>query len=286
MILIADGGSTNTTWCLLNNGKNEFVFQTEGYHPFFVGSDYINKSLTENLPQNIKEIAHQVTNIYFYSAGGGYSKETDFILIQGISKIFNDAEIVIETDLIAAARALLKNEKGFAAILGTGTNTCIYDGENIVENIESLGFILGDEGSGSYIGKKLIGDYIRGYLPLCVENKFFNEFKISPEELINRIYTGTAANAFCASFCNFVGDNLDSNSYYYNLVYNSFQDLFKNIVVNYQDYQNYSFNCIGSIAYYFRPILEKVALENNMKVGVISKDPMEGLIEFHLKLKN
>ena len=286
MILIADGGSTNTTWCLLNEGKKELVFQTEGYHPFFVGSDYITNSLIENLNQNIKEIAHQITNIHFYSAGGGYSKETDFILIQGISKIFNDAEIVIETDLIAAARALLKNDKGFAAILGTGTNTCVYDGKNVVENIESLGFILGDEGSGSYIGKKLIGDYIRGYLPLSIENKFFNEFKISPEELINRIYTGSAANAFCASFCNFVGENLETDIYYYNLVYHSFQDLFKNIVINYQGYIDYSFNCIGSIAYYFRPILERVALENNMKVGEIYKDPMEGLIEFHLKLKN
>jgi len=111
MILIADGGSTNTTWCLLNNGKNEMVFQTEGYHPFFVDSEYITRSLKENLPQKIKDVASQVTDVCFYSAGGGYSKESDFILIEGISNIFNLAKIEIETDLLAAARALLKNER-------------------------------------------------------------------------------------------------------------------------------------------------------------------------------
>ena len=233
MILIADGGSTNTTWCLINDCKNELVFQTEGYHPFFVDTEYITHSLRENLPQKIKEVADQVTNIYFYSAGGGYSQESDGILIQGISNIFNIAKIIIETDLLAAARALLKHEKGFAAILGTGTNTCIYDGKDVIHNIESLGFLLGDEGSGSYIGKKLIGDYIRGYMPSNVKNNFFNEFKLSPEEILNNVYTNQTANAYCASFSNFVGSNLESDTYYYQLVYNSFQDLFKNIVINY-----------------------------------------------------
>ncbi|MDD4727352.1 MAG: N-acetylglucosamine kinase [Dysgonamonadaceae bacterium] len=283
MILIADGGSTNTTWCLLNNGKNELVFQTEGYHPFFVDTEYITQSLRENLPQKIKDVADQVANIYFYSAGGGYSQESDGILIKGISNLFNIAKIIVETDLLAAARALLKHEKGFAAILGTGTNTCIYNGKDVVHNIESLGFLLGDEGSGSYIGKKLIGDYIRGYMPSNVKNEFFNEFKLSPEEILNNVYTSQTANAYCASFSNFVGSNLESNTYYYQLVYNSFQDLFKNIVTNYPDYEKYSFNCIGSIAYYFQTVLEKVAFENGMQIGKIYKNPMEGLIEFHLK---
>ncbi|MBK5196587.1 MAG: N-acetylglucosamine kinase, partial [Proteiniphilum sp.] len=125
MILIADGGSTKTTWCLLNQTGDPALFETEGYHPFFVGSDYIRASLEKNLPQEVKEKALGVGSIFFYSAGGGYSSETDGILVEGISGIFSSAQITIETDLLAAARALLGDKEGFAAILGTGTNSCL-----------------------------------------------------------------------------------------------------------------------------------------------------------------
>ncbi|WP_323726979.1 BadF/BadG/BcrA/BcrD ATPase family protein [Petrimonas sp.] len=283
MILIADGGSTKTSWVLLNQRGRPLQFETEGYHPFFVDSAQIRESLGRMLPAAIQEKAGDVTRIFFYSAGGGYSPESDDILIQGISAIFRKAAITIETDLLAAARALLGEEEGFAAILGTGANSCIYNGKEVVANIESLGFLLGDEGSGSYIGKKLIGDYIREVMPKSIRDAFYQTYHLGGNDLLNRVYEHPVANRYCASFARFAGDHLHEDPYYEQLVMDAFRDFFRNIVASYPNYQRYSFNCVGSIAYHFRELLEKVIIEQGMIPGVIDKDPMQGLIEYHRK---
>lgn len=283
MILIADGGSTKTSWSLLDGQRKDILFETEGYHPFFVDSQYIYESLKNNIDNDLKEKAKDVKEIFFYSAGGGYSEEADQILINGLIKIFPEANIRIETDLLAAARSLLGDTAGFAAILGTGTNTCIYDGNKIVKNIESLGFLLGDEGSGSYIGKKIIGDYIREVMPQSVNNTFFRTFQLTPTELLNKVYEHPVANRYCASFARFANDHMKENPYYYNLVYEVFQKFFQHIVMRYHNYKTYTFHSVGSIAYHFRDILEKVVTEYGMKMGNIERDPMKGLINFHIK---
>ena len=282
MILIADGGSTKTSWCLLNQTGDATLFETEGYHPFFVGCDYIRASLEKNLPPEVKAKAHAVESIFFYSAGGGYSPESDGVLVEGIAAIFSSAQITIETDLLAAARALLGDNKGFAAILGTGTNSCIYDGKEVTANIESLGFLLGDEGSGSYIGKKLIGDYIREVMPTRVRDALFQTCQLTGMELLNKVYEHPVPNRYCASFAKFAGDHLYEDPYYEQLVMDAFQDFFRNIVVRYPNYREYSFNCVGSIAYSFRDLLERVVIAQGMKPGNIDKDPMKGLVAYHL----
>lgn len=282
MILIADGGSTKTTWSLLKQVDENSSFETEGYHPFFVGSEYITESLEKSLPKRVKESARKVNQIFFYSAGGGYSDETDNVLVKGIAEIFSAAKIIIETDLLAAARSLLGNNEGFAAILGTGTNSCIYDGKNIVANIESLGFLLGDEGSGSYIGKKIIGDYIRELMPDSVRKTFFKTFGLTSIELLNAVYEHPVPNRYCATFAKFAGEHMNEEPYYFNLVYESFNDFFENIVTKYPDYKKYSFSCIGSIAFYFNSILKQVVIKHGMKMGKIEKDSMNGLISYHI----
>lgn len=283
MILIADGGSTKTSWVLLDQKGMQLKFETEGYHPFFVGSDYIHESLSANLPMTVKVQARNVSQIFFYSAGGGYATETDLILVKGMSGIFSSAQITIETDLLAAARALLKDKEGFSAILGTGTNSCIYNGTEIVANVESLGFLLGDEGSGSYIGKKLIGDYIRELMPTRVRDAFSQTCQLTGMELLNKVYEHPVPNRYCASFAKFAGEHLYEDPYYEQLVMDAFHDFFRNIVVRYPNYQEYSFNCVGSIAYYFRDLLERVVIEHGMKPGKIDKDPMKGLVAYHTK---
>lgn len=283
MILIADGGSTKTSWALLDRAGEALRFETEGYHPFFVGSDYIRDSLEKKLPQMMKEKARSVNRIFFYSAGAGYSPETDDILVKGISGIFASARITIETDLLAAARALLGDKEGFAAILGTGTNSCIYDGKEVTANIESLGFLLGDEGSGSYIGKKLIGDYIRGVMPDTVRDVFFQTYNLTGIDVLNKVYEHPLANRYCASFAKFAGDHLQEDPYYEHLILSAFRDFFRNIVALYPNYQKYKFNCVGSIAYHFRELLERVVIEQGMIPGIIDKDPMRGLIAYHRK---
>jgi N-acetylglucosamine kinase-like BadF-type ATPase len=186
--------------------------------------------------------------------------------------------------LLAAARALLGNTEGFAAILGTGTNTCLYDGKDVVQNIDSGAYILGDEGSGCYIGKKLLTDYLRGYMPEAVRKAFWEEFKYTPDDINEIVYTQPRANRFCASFSKFVYDNNVNIEYSRNLVRTSFEDFFKNLVTHYPDYQKYTFNCIGSVGYNFRNVLEEVCTENGMTVGNIIRSPIDNLVKYHLEL--
>jgi N-acetylglucosamine kinase-like BadF-type ATPase len=198
--------------------------------------------------------------------------------------VFTHSKINVGHDLLAAARALLGNTEGFAAILGTGTNTCIYDGKDVASNIDSGAYILGDEGSGCYIGKKLLTDYIRGYMPEAVRKNFWDTFQLTPDDINERVYTQPRANRFCASFSKFVYDNIVNIEYSRNIVRTSFEDFFRNLVTHYPDYQKYTFNCIGSVGYNFRNVLEEVATENGMTVGRIIRSPIDDLVKYHLEL--
>lgn len=279
MIIIADGGSTKTNWCLINEEGKKVLFNTEGYNPYFSDTPYIINSLKKNIPADLP-IEH-ITEVNYYGAGV-HNEEKANIIAEAMKAVFKNATINIGHDLLAAARALLGDEKGFAAILGTGTNTCIYDGNDISFHIDSLAYILGDEGSGCYIGKKLLSDYLRGYMPANVREVFWETFKLTEDEILDNIYTKPLPNRFCASFSKFVYDINVNMEYSRNLVKTSFEDFFKNLVSHYPDYQNYSFNCIGSVAYNFRNVLEEVANDYGMKVGKIIRSPIDDLVSYHL----
>lgn len=278
MILIADGGSTKTSWCLIDENENKTLFNTEGYNPYFSDTTYIYNSLKKSLPGDLP--LEKIEEVNYYGAGV-HNAEKAKIISDAFEMIFVNAKIDIGHDLLAAARALLKNDKGFAAILGTGTNTCIYDGNDIVEHIDSLAYILGDEGSGCHIGKKLLGDYIRGYMPASVRKEFWDTFKLTEEEILDNVYIKPLPNRFCASFSKFVYEVQSDKVYTRNLVKSSFEEFFKNLVSRYTNYKDYSFNCIGSVAYNFRDILEEVATEYGMKLGNIVRSPIDDLVKFH-----
>jgi N-acetylglucosamine kinase-like BadF-type ATPase len=198
--------------------------------------------------------------------------------------VFTSAKVNIGHDLLAAARAVLGKTAGFAAILGTGTNTCLYNGKDVIQNIDSGAYILGDEGSGCYIGKKLLVDYLRGYMPEAVRQSFWDTYHLTPDDVNEQVYTQPLANRFCAQFSKFVYDNSNLHiEYSRNLVKTSFDDFFKNLVTHYPNYQNYSFNCIGSVAYNFRGILEEVVNENGMTMGNIIRSPIDNLVKYHLE---
>jgi N-acetylglucosamine kinase-like BadF-type ATPase len=281
MIIIADGGSTKTNWCLVTEEGKKVYFNTEGYNPYFSGTEYIIQSLNESLPTDLKK--DEITEVNYYGAGCS-TPEMRKIVEEAMKVVFNKSKVNIGHDLLAAARALLGNNEGFAAILGTGTNTCIYDGKDVVNNIDSGAYILGDEGSGCYIGKKLLVDYLRGYMPEPVRNLFWETFKLTPDDINEQVYTQPRANRFCASFSKFVYDNNVHIEYSRNLVRTSFEDFFRNLVTHYPNYQKYSFNCIGSVGYNFRNVLEEVVTENGMKVGNIIRSPIDNLVKYHLDL--
>lgn len=281
MILVADSGSTKTNWCLLNPGEDVYYFDTEGYNPYFVSSQHIVQSLITNLPRHVNPAT--VSNIYFY--GAGCFEDKTGIIKNALRQIFTNADIAVGLDLVGSARAVLGNQPGFSAILGTGTNSCLYDGNKITSNIDSLGYLLGDEGSGFYIGRKLLGDYIREYMPVAVREEFFKIYGLSREAIMERVYSEKLPNRFCAGFVNFISDSKADTAYTRQLVKTAFIDFFECLVTRYKNYEEYTFNCTGSIGFAFKEILSETAALYNMKVGVILKTPIEGLAKYHLPKK-
>jgi N-acetylglucosamine kinase-like BadF-type ATPase len=281
MIIIADGGSTKTNWCLVTEEGKKVYFNTEGYNPYFSSTAYIIQSLNENLPTDLEK--NEITEVNYYGAGCS-TPEMRKIVEDAMKAVFIQSKVHIGHDLLAAARALLGTSEGFAAILGTGTNTCLYDGKDVIQNIDSGAYILGDEGSGCYIGKKLLVDYLRGYMPEAVRKNFWETFKLTPDDINEQVYTQPRANRFCASFSKFVYDNNVHIEYSRNLVRTSFEDFFRNLVTHYPNYQKYTFNCIGSVGYNFRNVLEEVVTENGMIVGNIIRSPIDNLVKYHLEL--
>jgi len=280
MIIIADGGSTKTNWCLLDDNNKKIYFNTEGYNPYFVDGEYIIASLKKGLPKDIP--FENVAEVNYYGAGV-HNRDKAKIVEDAIKGVFPGAKVEVGHDLLAAARALLGTEAGFAAILGTGTNTCIYDGNDITKNIDSAAYILGDEGSGSYIGKKLLVDFIRGLMPKDVSELFVQTYKLTPDEIMDNVYTKPLANRFCASFSKFVYDNNVNIEYTRSIVEDAFEAFFANLVSKYPDYQSYTFNCIGSVGYNFRNVLEDKATQYGMQVGRILRSPIDDLVQFHIK---
>lgn len=281
MLLIADSGSTKTDWALIEPSDNSAKrFNTVGYNPYFIDTEGIYSSLSENLLSSLD--AAQVSAVFFYGAGCSTPEKKETVK-KALSRSFTNAgSIFVGHDLLASARALLGRKPGFAAILGTGTNSCLYDGNDVSLNIDSLGFMIGDEGSGSYIGKKILRDFMRGLLLPDLEKRFKERFSIeNNEQILHTLYSTQFPNRYLAGFCKFADEYVE-HPYIKNKARDSFRDFFKNLVSKYPDYKKYEFNCVGSVGFTFKSILEEVAQSNDMRIGKIIKSPMEDLIQFHL----
>ena len=281
MILIADSGASKTDWaCVSRNSDIRIRFASQGYNPNYITGPQIVEDILLNKPEELDPEA--VKEIYFY--GAGVTPLQYPFMEETLRKVFTKAETVfIAMDTLASCRALLGREEGFSAILGTGANTCLYDGCNEGLNIDSCGFILGDEGSGGYLGKRLITDYIRHNMPEHVYELVGKELACSNDELIDTIYTKPFPNRFCAQYAKFIRQNIEADPYFKELVTDAFVKFFERIVVHYPDYTKYRFNAVGSVAYHFKEYLEPVVKKYGMEMGVIAKAPMEGLINYHLE---
>ncbi|MEJ6979696.1 N-acetylglucosamine kinase [Pedobacter sp. P351] len=279
MILIADGGSTKTSWCVIDSVQERSYFETEGYNPYFVSSEYIIASLTRKLPAGLNP--SDIRGIYFYGAGVQNESKAK-VIKDALGDIFLNSVVFVGHDLLASARALLGVNSGFAAILGTGTNSCLYNGKNITHHIDSGAHILGDEGSGFYIGKKLLIDYIRGQMPVEISASFKEIYQLTVDDIHEAVYSKPLANRYCAGFSRFINDANLSNTYVRDVVKSSFDDFFRKIVSRYPKYEDYTFNCVGSVGYSFSGILTEVAKEWGMEVGKIIKTPLPDLVNYHM----
>ena len=278
MILIADGGSTKSNWCQLNDDHNRVYFNTEGYNPDFMTTAAIAASLGQSLPDTLPR--EQVKEVHYYGAGVSSQAKAD-VVGRAMQQLFPQAQVSVTEDLLAAARALLGHGPGFAAILGTGTNSCLYDGQQITYNVDSLGYFLGDEGSGSFIGKRLLRDYLRGHLPDGLQEIFRETYNLgSRNEILDQLYNQPLPNRFLASFAKFAYDH-NNVSYCREIVLQGFETFFQNLVLHYPDYQRYSFNCVGSVGYNFRDALTQVARGHGMEVGKIIRSPIDDLASYH-----
>lgn len=277
MVIIADGGSTKTSWCLITDSNTKVYFNTEGYNPYFADTPTIIHSLRQHLPENLRREA--VTEVNYYGAGCSAPEKIE-VVAAAMRAVFTNANVYVGHDLLAAARALLGVEAGFAAILGTGANTCFYDGKNVTLNIDSLGYFLGDEGSGSHIGKRLVRDYMRGYLPEGMQKIFKDTYELTNEDIFDNLYNKPLPNRFLASFSKFLYEN-NNFAYSREVVKESFNAFFTNLVCHYPNYQQYSLNCVGSVGYNFRDVLEEVSAEHGMAFGKIIRSPIDDLVYYH-----
>lgn len=278
MILIADGGSTKCNWCQLDEAQNRAYFNTEGYNPDFMDTAAIVASLTRNLPDTLPR--DQVREVHFYGAGVSSAQKAE-VIAAALRQLFSRAKVTVTEDLLAAARALLGRQPGFAAILGTGTNSCLYDGEKITYNVDSLGYFLGDEGSGSFFGKRLLRDYLRGLLPDGLQEIFKETYSLgSRNDILNQLYNQPLPNRYLASFAKFAYD-YNNVSYCRDIVLEGFEAFFHNLVLHYPRYQDYTFNCVGSVGYNFRDVLTQVARGHGMEVGKIIRSPIDDLVSYH-----
>jgi N-acetylglucosamine kinase-like BadF-type ATPase len=278
MLLIADGGSTKTTWCLIDNRGTRSLFHTEGYNPEFISTAGIIASLRQHLPATLAPDA--ITGVHYYGASVVTTEQVATVA-DGMQEVFGQARVVVGHDLLAAARALLGRQAGFAAILGTGTNSCIYDGEQITHNVDSLGYFLGDEGSGAFLGKALLRDYLRGQMPPELEASFRATYGLGRDAILDRLYNQPFPNRFVASFAKFASDHYDA-PYCQQLVAEAFNLFFKNIICKYPAYQAHTFNCVGSVGYHFREALTQAAAAHGMAVGKIIPSPIDDLVSYHL----
>lgn len=276
MILIADSGSTKTSW-YYSKGKNhsEHIL-TGGINPFFRTTGNIIGELEKDL---IPKIDSTISEIYFYGAGIINEEKGDVVKL-ALQQLFPSSKIEVQSDLLAAARATFGEKKGIACILGTGSNSCLYDGENIVEHIPPLGFILGDEGSGAVLGRKLASDYLKGIMPEFLTRKFQKEFSLSYADFLENVYKREKPNKFLAQFVPFLYENINEN-YCSQLVENSFDEFIQRNVKQYTNYYTFEISFVGSVAYYFEKQLKLVINNNGIKLGTILKEPLEGLAQFH-----
>ena len=278
MILIADCGSTKIDWCLLNNGKVEKQVFTLGMNAVMLTEEEISHRLAEELVPELE--GYPVSEVYFYGAGC-ISDEVCGNVASAIKANFAGAETIeVHTDLLAAARALCGRNAGIACIMGTGSNSCYYDGEKICDNVSPLGYILGDEGSGAVLGKILLGDVLKNQLPADLCQKFLTQYDLDRLTIIRRVYKEPQGNRFLAYVTPFLLENIERKEIH-DLVLNSFKSFFIRNIAQYNNYKELSVNFIGSIAHYYRPVLEEAAAACGCHIGTIIKSPMEGLIKFH-----
>lgn len=278
MILIADSGSTKTDWCVASEGRIARRIATQGINPFHQTQDAISSIISDELlPQMDDDEVWNITSLHFYGSGCRGEKITE--MSQTLARYFTDTDIECHGDLLAAARAVCGRSEGIACILGTGSNSCLYDGDGVVENVPPMGYILGDEGSGAVLGRLFLNALYKGRLSQRLRKDFEQWSGLTLDNIINKVYREPLANRFLASLCPFISHNMSDDALR-ELVVGNFRSFLRFNVARYGR-PDLPVGAIGSVAFYFREQLSEAARAENFTLGQIVRSPMEGLVAYH-----
>jgi glucosamine kinase len=275
--LIADSGATKAEWCLMK-GKKKTIFFTQGISPFLMTSEEIAAMLMKELKPSMKK--DRIDEIYFY--GTGCSSEHNIKSVKSALKFaFPTAtKIKVDHDMMGAAKALCGHEKGVACILGTGSNSCYFNGVRITKNSPGLGYVLGDEGSGAYLGRKVIQHFLYNTFDADLLDRFNAKYKTNRVEILDHVYRKPLPNRYMASFALFLAEN---RGHYMveNIIEDSFNEFFFNHLYKFRESWLYPIHFTGGVAYAFRDVLKTMCHSYELQAGRILKNPMQGLIEYH-----
>ena len=294
MILIADSGSTKTTWSLMTANGHHQEFKTDGINPMLQTEDEIYDSVSNQLLPQLGPLmwAGKITAVFFY--GAGCTPEKKVLVSQALSQIFREAAVSVESDMLGAARGLLGNKEGVACILGTGSGSCFYGGKNIAWAVPSLGYILGDEGSAATLGKRLVGDILKNQLGEDLKIAFLTEYNLTQADILDHVYKQPFPNRWLANLARFCHAHLEDPRIY-KLVYDHFDSFVTRNVKQYYDKigvmgdwlavnrNGLQVGFVGSVAYYYKDVLRNVMAAHGYKIAKIMQEPMGGLIAYHQK---
>jgi N-acetylglucosamine kinase-like BadF-type ATPase len=282
MILIADSGSTKTTWRLISKSDIKVKdIETKGINPNYLTQEAISAILEKELCPLLPYKAEQIEKVYFYGSGCSTISKCE-LLHKTLLAITPNADVIVEHDLLGAAISLCGTDMGVACILGTGSNSCFYDGKNVKKTILSLGYLLGDEGGGVHIGKKILYHYLKNHFPEEMKTAFEEKYKKTPQELIYLMYHCENIASFLANFTYFAAENR-THSFMQNILTACFHDYFTEQVLIYEEAKHYPIHFVGSVAFVFQEELKTVAEKYQLHIGKIIKNPIDGLETFHRK---
>ncbi len=275
-ILIADSGSTKTEWCLLNNGKKKTIF-TAGLSPYFLTEEQVTNIITKEVAPKTRNA--EIAEVYFYGTGCSNTRNVK-MMTKALKSVYPQAAISVDHDLMAAAKSLCGDEKGIACILGTGSNSCYYNGKKIVKNNPGLGYVLGDEGSGAYLGKKVIQYYMYKTFDDDLLARFENKYKVTGNDILDAVYRQPLPNAYLASYVGFLAEN---RGHYMieNIIEDGINDFFFNHIYKYSQSWSLPIHFTGGAAHEFRDVIADLCHSYELQLGKIIKNPMIGLIDYH-----
>lgn len=281
MILVADSGSTKCDWILIDDQNVHHKTHSMGFNPFFHDGDIVYTKLMEN--DLFQTYRNKIDAVYFYGAGCS-STERNVIIEGGLRRVFENASyILVDHDLKGAALATSRGDKGISCIIGTGSNSCYFDGTEVHEEVPALGYVLGDEASGAYFGKILLADWLYHRMPEDLASALEAEYNLTKEGIFEATYNLPDANVYLASFMHFFSKN-PNHTYVKDLLFRGLDRFAEIHVLCYANYREVPVHFVGSVAYYFRDILDEVAKKHGFTVGKIEKRPVEPLAEYHINL--